>query len=155
MNRYRNTALLATAAAALLMLGACNRQDDRTVGQKIDSAVASAEQKAEDARNATQRAADQAGQKIENAADQAGQKIENAAAKVGDAVSDAAVTAGVNAELAKDPKLSALQINVDTSNGRVMLSGKAPDAESRERATRLAANVKGVMQVDNRLEIGG
>ena len=155
MNRYRNTALLATAAAALLMLGACNRQDDRTVGQKIDSAVASAEQKAEDARNATQRAADQAGQKIENAADQAGQKIENAAAKVGDAVSDAAVTAGVNAELAKDPKLSALQINVDTSNGRVMLSGKAPDAESRERATRLAANVKGVTQVENRLEIGG
>ena len=58
-------------------------------------------------------------------------------------------------ELAKDDKLSALKINVDTSNGRVMLSGKAPDAESRERATRLAANVKGVMQVDNRLEIGG
>ncbi|MFT3818255.1 MAG: BON domain-containing protein [Rubrivivax sp.] len=145
-NRHtvRNTTVLATAAAALLMLGACNRQDDRTVGEKIDSAVASAERKAEEAKTATERAADQAGQ-----------KMEDAATRVGDAVSDAAVTAGVNAELAKDPKLSALQINVDTSNGRVMLSGKAPDAESRERATQLAANVKGVTQVDNRLEIGG
>ncbi|MCA0239319.1 MAG: BON domain-containing protein [Proteobacteria bacterium] len=139
----RNAAVLATAAAALLLLGACNRQDDRSVGQKVDSAVATVEKKAEEAKAATERAADQAGQ-----------KVENAAARVGDAVSDAAITASVNGELAKDDKLSALKINVDTSNGRVTLTGKAPDADSRERATRLAAGVKGVTNVENRLEIG-
>ncbi len=166
MNRHRNAALLVTAAAALLLLGACNRQDDRSVGQKVDSAVSTVEQKAGEAKTATERAADQAGQKIENvadqagkkiesAADQAGQKIDSAASKVGDVINDATITASVNAELAKDSKLSAVRINVDTTNGRVTLAGKAPDAESRERATRLAAGVKGVTQVDNKLEIGG
>ncbi len=136
--------LACTAAAAALLLGACNRQSDQTVGEKIDSAVATAERKVDDAQVAASRATDQAAQKIESAAD-----------KVGDAVSDAAVTASINAELAKDSKLSALRINVDTSGGRVTLSGKAPDGESRERATRLASAVKGVTSVDNRLEIGG
>lgn len=144
MTRIRHSALVITAAAAALMLGACSRNDDRTVGQTIDGAIATTEQKAEEAKVATERATDQMGQ-----------KIDNAAAKVGDAVSDAAVTASIKADLAKDPGLSALAINVDTSNGRVMLSGKAPDAAARERATQLASAVKGVTSVENRLEIGG
>ena len=47
--------------------------------------------------------------------------------------------ASVNAQLAADPKLSALQINVDTSGGRVLLRGTAPDFTSRERATEMAS----------------
>ncbi len=145
MNSNRPSLLLAcTAAAAALLLGACNRQSDQTVGEKIDGAVATAERKTEEAQAAASRATEQAAQKIENAAD-----------KVGDAISDAAVTASINAELAKDSTLSALRINVDTSAGRVTLSGKAPDATARERATRLATAVKGVTSVENRLEIGG
>ena len=77
----------------------------------------------------------------------------DASAKLGDKANDASITIGVNAELAKDSTLSALRINVDTSNGRVMLSGSAPDKTSRDRATQLAQSVKGVVSVDNRLEI--
>jgi hyperosmotically inducible periplasmic protein len=154
------------AAAAALMLGACSRNDDQTVGQKVDEAIATTEQKAAEvkadvkdsmaeAKAASERTADTLGTKIENATDKVGAKVESMTEKVGNAVDDAAVTASINAELAKDPELSALKIDVDTTNGRVLLSGKAPTTDSRERATRLASSVKGVNSVDNRLQVGG
>ena len=48
-----------------------------------------------------------------------------------------------------------MRIDADTTNGRVLLQGKAPDAASRDRATRLAEGVKGVNHVENRMQIGG
>jgi hyperosmotically inducible periplasmic protein len=72
---------------------------------------------------------------------------------VSDSASDMAITAKVNAALAADDKLSALKINVDTEAGRVALKGTAPDADSRDRATTLAAAVDGVIAVDNRLVV--
>ena len=62
---------------------------------------------------------------------------------------------GFVGELAKDATLSALRIDVDTRDGHVMLSGTAPSTSARERATTLAANVKGVNSVENRLEVRG
>jgi hyperosmotically inducible periplasmic protein len=122
----------------VLSVVACDRQsDDRTVGQKIDSGMAKAEK-------STQQA-------VSTAAD----KVESAAASVSDAVADAAITTAVNAELAKDSSLSAIRIDVDTKAGRVALTGKAPDAAAKERASRLAAAVKGVKSVDNNLMVGG
>lgn len=137
-----NVPILATAAAALLV--ACGRPDDATVGQKVDSTIARAEEKAADVRADAQSAAG-------NMAD----KAREAAGTMADKVADAAITASVNAELAKDSSLSALKIDVDTVNGRVALSGTAPDAASRDRATRLAQSVRGVVSVDNRLAVGG
>jgi hyperosmotically inducible periplasmic protein len=72
---------------------------------------------------------------------------------VSDKIGDAVITSSVKAELAKDPNLSALKINVDTDNGRVALRGTAPDNVARERATTLAAGVKGVVGVDNQLTV--
>ena len=60
--------------------------------------------------------------------------MDSAAVKAKDAV----ITSSVNAQLAKDSQLSALRINVDTTDGRVALKGTAPDTASRERATLLA-----------------
>jgi osmotically-inducible protein OsmY len=145
----RTLTLLAGVAAALA-LGACSRNDDTTVGQKIDSAIAKTEQKADEAKAEVK--SEMADAKA--ATDKMAQKVENAAEKVGDSVSDAAVTASINAELARDPSLSALKIDVDTNQGRVLLSGKAPDSAARDRATRLASGVKGVTSVENRLQIG-
>lgn len=146
----------ATAAAMALLLGACSRTDDSTVGQKFDQAVATTEREANvaevvkadvnEATAATPAATD-------SAAAQVGQQIEQAVEAMGQKVADAAVTASINAELARDPALSAVRIEVDTSAGRVKLSGTAPDADARDRATRLAAAVKGVTSVDNRLQI--
>lgn len=153
----KTLAYVAAASALLsaLLLGACSRNDDRTVGQKIDGAISTTEKKAEQAKQDMSKEMAEAKAATERATDSVAKKVENAADKVGNAVADAAVTASVNAELAKDAKLSALRINVDTNNGRVLLSGSAPDADSRERATRLAGAVKGVTSVENRLQVGG
>lgn len=76
-----------------------------------------------------------------------------AAQRAGDAVSDATITAEVKSALAADPKLAALKIDVDTENGVVTLTGPAPDEQSKSRATQIAAAPKGVMRVENRLEV--
>ena len=152
-NQFKTLALVAAASA--LMLGACGKNDERTVGQKIDGAISTTEKKAEQAKRDMSKEMAEAQAATERATDAVVQKVEKAAGKVGTAVADATVTASVNAELAKDAKLSALRINVDTTNGRVLLSGSAPDADSRERATRLAGAVKGVTSVENRLHVGG
>ncbi|KQW37809.1 BON domain-containing protein [Rhizobacter sp. Root404] len=89
------------------------------------------------------------------AMDRAGNAVENTGAKVSNKIDDAMITTSVKAELAKDANLSAMKINVDTSQGRVMLKGSAPSNEAREHATTLAQNVKGVVAVDNQLKVGG
>jgi len=141
-NRRPLAATVIAAAVAALALSACDRNDERSAGEKIDSATASAGN-----------AAERAGNAVENAAERTGQAIGNASDRAGAAIDDATVTARVNAELAKDPGLSALRIDVDTESGRVVLKGSAPDAAARERATQIAARVDGVKGVDNRLEV--
>lgn len=157
---------LLIAAAAALALTACGRNDERTAGEKLDATVAKSEQAAADAGKAIQKeaaevkaeagaAADRAGQAVAHATDKAGNAVEKMADKVGDKVSDAGITASVNAELAKDPSLSALRINVDTVDGKVSLRGTAPSSLARDRATTLAKAVKGVSSVDNQLDVRG
>ena len=96
-----------------------------------------------------------AGDEAKVAMDNAKTATENAASKMGEKIDDAVITTSVKAELAKDPKLSAMKINVDTNQGRVLLKGTAPSNEAREHATTLAQNVKGVVGVDNQLTVGG
>ncbi len=147
--------ITAGALFAALTLTACGRQDDpQTAGQKVDEAVATAERKTEEMKADANRGLESA----KSSADQAAQDIKSSTGqamdKAANAVSDAAITASVNAELAKDEKLSALRINVDTVGGKVALRGTAPDTASRERATQLAAAVEGVVSVDNQLKVG-
>ena len=77
----------------------------------------------------------------------------DAAANVGAAVTDATITTKINAALVADDQLKALNINVDTKDGKVVLTGAAPDAGSRDRATTMAKAVEGVVDVDNRLTV--
>jgi osmotically-inducible protein OsmY len=140
--RSAHASLLLAALVSSLALVACDKRDDQTAGQKLDSAIAKSEQKADEAKVAT-----------ENAANRAEQKIENATNKMTAKAEDIAITAKVNAALAGDPKLSAIKIDVDTVDGRVNLSGFAPDAASRDRATDLTRAVNGVLSVDNKLEV--
>lgn len=130
--RHAGTSLFVVLAAALALSACDRREDSRTAGEKVDAAVAQSEQKLEEAKGA----------------------VQDAGAQASDAVSDAVITTAVNAELAKDSKLSSLKIDVDTAQGRVALKGTAPDAASRDRATQIAASVKGVVAVDNQLRVG-
>ncbi|MCK7494313.1 MAG: BON domain-containing protein [Comamonadaceae bacterium] len=125
-------------------MAGCDRSDDRTAGERVDSATTSAGN-----------AAERTGDAIENAAERTGNAIENASERAAANIDDAQITASVNTELAKDDRLSALKIDVDTDAGRVVLKGTAPDAASRDRATEIASRIDGVKGVDNQLRIDG
>ena len=166
MNRKLRLSTLAMATAAMLALGACSKNDERTAGEKLDAAVAKTEQKAQEvksdvnqgmatAKTEAEMAADRAAAAVDKGTDKAAAAIDKATAKTGQALTDAGITTSINAELAKDSTLSALKIDVDTAGGKVVLRGTAPSTDARERATRLAQAVKGVTGVDNRLEVRG
>ena len=117
--------------AALLAIAGCNKADQTAAKNTADDTVAQVDQKAR----------------------QLGNEAKDGAQKLGDKVEDAVITTSVKTEIAKDPDLSALQVKVDTDNGRVALRGTAPSMVAKEHATTLAAGVKGVASVDNQLSI--
>ena len=139
----RKLTAIGAAVAAVLALGACSKTDNgQTAGQKVDRVIAQSERKADDIRADASREADQGKQSAEKGIDRAT-----------DAVEDAGITASIKTDLAKDPSLSALKIDVDTTNGRVKLNGTAPTEAARDRATQIAMSVKGVQGVDNLLTV--
>ena len=132
MNMQRRLALpVAAVVLATMSLVACNRNESASVERSAERAADSTREAARDTANATK----------------------DAAKVMGEKVADAVITTSINAELAKDTALSALKINVDTRDGKVMLRGTAPDATARDRATKLASGVKGVTSVDNQLTV--
>jgi len=156
MTSSKSKLSLLIAPIALVALAACSpRDDNRSAGEKLDSAIQSTEQKTDEMKADASRKMDEAKQGMSEAAQDAKQGAADATDKMANAVSDAAITAAVNTELAKDSKLSAIKINVDTHNGYVTLKGTAPDTLSQDRATTLAASVKGVVKVDNQLLVSG
>ena len=135
--------VLLTATLSMALLGACNRADDnRTAGQKLDEAVAKTERQSETIKGDAREAGKEVRDAATNMADSAAQKAR-----------DAAITTQINGQLTRDTSLSAMSINVDTTAGKVLLRGTAPDAAARDRATTLARAVEGVVAVNNELTL--
>jgi hyperosmotically inducible protein len=67
--------------------------------------------------------------------------------------SDAALTAGVKAALVNDETTKARQIQVETSNGVVQLSGFVDSEMDLEAALKVARSVPGVRAVNNGLDL--
>ena len=194
--------LIAAAAALTVGLAACNKNDDRTPGEKLDSGIAKTEAAADEAKAkaaeagqdikdaakeasasasaaATEAkndmkdaaadakvAASDAATDVKQAAEKAGADIRAGAADLAASASaaagtvaavmdDAGITASVKTDLAKDPDLSALAINVDTKDGVVTLNGPAPSAAAKSRAETIAKGVKGVKSVSNTRAVKG
>jgi hyperosmotically inducible periplasmic protein len=122
---------LLTALLGASVLTACGQQDDRSAGQKLDSAVANVQQAGEDVQRGASKTLDASTQ----------------------AVSDVTIMAKIKAALALDAQLSATKIEVDSVEGKVTLRGTAPDAQTVARATALAQAVEGVRAVDNQLVV--
>lgn len=72
---------------------------------------------------------------------------------LGQKIDDAKIVTVVNADLVKDKELSALKINVDSTQGKVLLQGTAPNMMAKERAEKIAKSVEGVTSVDNKIVI--
>ena len=71
----------------------------------------------------------------------------------GEYVDDVAITANVKTKLLDSGQVDGLDVNVDSTNGNVKLSGWASSAAEAKKAGDLAKTVKGVKSVDNQLKI--
>ena len=158
MNLKESSRLLVLTCALLLLTAtsACGKKnDDQTVGQQLDIAVAKTEQAVADAKAKAQTSMSNAENVLKDATSKAEAAGKSTADKVAGSMDNVSITSAVSAELARDADLSALKINVDTKNGKVTLSGPAPSLPAKEKATALAKAVKGVVSVDNKLVVKG
>jgi len=144
MNLSQRALSLFALSAAALVLAACDQPKPPTVGEKIDAGIESTQNAATDATRNTQ----SAGNEIKQEASQAG-------AAIADGAADMTITTKVKTALAGDAQLSALAINVDTTNKVVTLTGPAPTRAASDRAGALAQAVDGVTKVKNQLAVSG
>lgn len=119
------TLVVAALAAALLATGCQQRSPSDTTGSRsVDQTTANAESK-------TSRAAE----------------------KVATAADDTAITAKVKAAILAEPGLKSLQINVDTKDATVTLSGNVESDAMRDRAKQIAMSTDGVKNVIDNLQV--
>jgi hyperosmotically inducible protein len=67
--------------------------------------------------------------------------------------SDAWLVTKVESQLAADPEVRALDIDVDAVDGQVILSGVVPEAQARDEAERIARATEGVRSVRNEIRV--
>jgi len=77
--------------------------------------------------------------------------VDKAMTKTGDAVADSAITAKVKTAMLADSDVKGLQINVDTSNGVVTLTGTVDNKSHIDKAVSLTKGIEGVKSVENKL----
>ncbi len=142
MNRTQKTLSLFALSAAALVLTACDQSKPPTVGEKIDAGIERTQEVAADVK----KDAEAAGTEIKQDLSQAGTAMADGAA-------DITITTKVKTALAGDDQLSALAINVDTTNKVVTLTGPAPNQAASDRATSLSQAVDGVSEVKNQLTL--
>jgi hyperosmotically inducible protein len=73
---------------------------------------------------------------------------------VDEQVSDAWITSKVEAQMAADPEVNPFEIDVDTTDGVVRLSGMVETEIQRTEAENLARATEGVVRVENDIQIG-
>lgn len=136
--------------------GVTNVIDDLTVGPVATSGKYDADRDADHDRDYSAEAkqtAHDAKEKSEDKAHDAKVKSEHAADKTGNALSDAAITSEVKTKFLAEPGVSGLNIDVDTNNGVVTLSGNVKSKAEAAKAMTIARNSKGVKRVVNKLKV--
>jgi osmotically-inducible protein OsmY len=69
----------------------------------------------------------------------------------GEYAKDKEIIAKIKASMYKDPVVKGTQVEVQSLNGTVQLSGFVDTPEARDRATQIASSTKGVLQVYNNI----
>ena len=159
---------VAVAATALV---ACQKRSttvetpNGSVTTTVLEPTPEARQQMGQAASATSSALDRAGDAAASAADRIGAAASGAVdrvresarsgtlAHVGDAAGDAALTAKVKAALLVDKDVKGLQIDVDTHDGAVTLTGAAETQPNLDRAADIARRIDGVKSVENRMTV--
>jgi osmotically-inducible protein OsmY len=146
---------LVLLAAALPLAGCQKTQVDEQVQEDANRAAEEARQAASTAAEETKEAVAKAGEAVEQGMEKAGAAAETGMARAAEALDDGAVTAKVKARLIADPEVTALEINVDTKDGVVTLTGTAATQALKEEAGKLAAGTEGVKSVKNDIQVTG
>ncbi len=68
-------------------------------------------------------------------------------------MSDIGATAAIKKKFLEDSEIKSFSIYVTTINGRVTLAGTVPNESVKDKVVALAKNTKGVLNVDNNLEV--
>lgn len=146
MNRIKTTALVTALAASALMAAGCEQRGQDTASRQGDAANLKLMGKA-----------DQPGLmgKLDNAAQpaQSSQSLSQAGDKIAAAADDTAITAKVKASILAEPGLKSTQINVETKNATVTLSGTVDSDIMRDRAKQIAMSTDGVKNVVDNLNL--
>lgn len=83
----------------------------------------------------------------DDTASKAADSASNAASDAGDTVDDAWITSKVKTQLLADTAVKGTQINVDTEDNVVTLTGTADTQDAKDAAVRIASDTKGVRNV--------
>jgi len=118
----RKTALISLVIGTAMAGVACQQRTPATTSQKMDRPPETATTAAKDAMN-----------------------------KTANAVDDAAITAKVKTAIMAEPGLKSMQIDVDTKDAVVTLSGTVASAPLKDRAKEIASSVSGVRSVEDKL----
>ena len=119
-------------ASALVLLTACDQKESGTTAdEKVDNAVVEGKQESS----------------------KAGAYVEDKTSQTVQVVDDAAITTALKIKFVADADLKSLDISVDTVGGVVTLTGMAPSATAKNRATEIARTVNGVSNVNNNLTV--
>ncbi len=86
-------------------------------------------------------------------ATEVGERTAVAADQAGRALSDGRLTAKIKAKIALDDTVKARDINVDTTDGTVTVTGTVASEAQRERVLQLARETEGVTRVVDRLQL--
>lgn len=182
MNRSPSIAKLAILSLAAVALAACtSTRTQKSAGEQIDDSVLTGKVKAalvadpntkarqidvETFRGTVQlngfvdsadakAAASRVARSVEGV-----QKVDNnlsvqgtATRSVGTTVDDAVITTKVKSSLIADTTTKAHEINVETRNGVVQLSGFVDNQAAKDRAAQIARETSGVSQVRNDLQV--
>jgi hyperosmotically inducible protein len=131
--------LVATLVAAVAVTAGCEQRGaNDTVGKRMDQAPGKMEAQTTPP-----------GQTADKLAAQTGQ----AADKLASVADDSAITAKVKAAILAEPGLKSLQIDVDTKNATVTLSGNVASDNLRDRAKQIAMSTEGVRNVVDNLSV--
>jgi hyperosmotically inducible periplasmic protein len=85
--------------------------------------------------------------------DEAQRRAREAADKAGTVIGDAGITAAIKTKMLADATVGGLKIDVDTTDGAVILTGNVNSAGERKRAIELAKETDGVKSVKDQLKI--
>lgn len=73
----------------------------------------------------------------------------------GEVIDDASITTAIRSKLIWSKHTNSVNTEITTNSGKVVLRGQADNQKSKDTATRLALNTRGVVSVDNQLTVKG